>query len=208
MCGIFGAFDRNEFVSLARANSYRGQHSFSIVTFDQDLSTIKGIQQRLGVFDESLVSEEGYKIGHIQAPTGNNGVDSIHPAKLGDVLLWHNGLIKDFDCERLRKKQNSNETWDTRLLLNEVVHKNRFANLSEINGSFACVMFENTSLFVFRNAISPLFFGEDRLSSVKTELTPESLPAEKFFLVNMVEKKLSFFNLGSFTTKENPYFGL
>lgn len=146
------------------------------------------INRSLGVFDffQVPVDSELY-VCHIQAPTGETrGIESVHPASHNESLLWHNGIIKEYDCARLRTKQKSTEMWDTKLLLKEAIDPFNFsANLSEVNGSFACILYEPINgMFVFRNALSPLFIGKRCISSVKCDLADSSIPRRDLLPIN------------------------
>lgn len=205
MCGIFCSFQKEEIEFLAGKNSYRGSHSFSILSFHENQINCT---KQLGKFNIDLVAEEGYKICHIQAPTtSSKSAEFIHPAQIENNYLWHNGIIKHFDCLRLNRKQNNNIHWDTHLLLLELLdEENRLNNLSEINGSFACVFLRENQVFFFRNILSPLFYGKSTFSSVKTSLTPKIIPSEKFLRFDFSKNEL--IGEGKFLTKEQPYYGL
>lgn len=204
MCGIFCSSDKETLAKLASLNQYRGAHSFSV--YDR---VTKKLTKQFGEFDLDVVVDGNFSICHVQAPTtAERGLDSVHPAVSysGNSMLWHNGIIKDFDVKRLQTKQGVDTAWDTRLLLQEMMTPNRgwANNLSQINGSFACVMVTGDRMFAFRNEISPMFYDEQmNFSSVKFEGST-SLPPNKFFLVNAAGKYL--LEMGEFETLENPYF--
>lgn len=233
MCGIFGGFSKPELEVLANANAYRGQHSFSITGFclvkgkNGRIKPILGwkdsdenaIFRHLGSFTLDDIPNADFYIAHIQAPTGiQKTMDCVHPADiLGEVrsLLWHNGIIKEHDCDRLRKKQQVNTQWDTMLLLNEIKQSGLcLDNLSEINGSFSCVGYLwETQLYLFRNSLAPMYIGDSAtgcFSSVPTNLTPNRVKANVFYLVdfNHDVSKLHLIEVARFQTKENPYVGL
>jgi hypothetical protein len=200
MCGIFCSFYRDKLIELSKLNSYRGSHSFSFTRVGSEPI------RRFGDFDISLASEEGYKICHVQAPTTESrDVTSIHPAEFDGRRLWHNGIVKDFDIKRLQKKHGVDDPWDTRLILRELIADNWLDNLSEINGSFACIFQEDDMFFVFRNEISPLFYDSDlNISSVRFE-GAIPLPANQVFVLDFEEKALIDMEF-KFKTKENPYY--
>ncbi|AND75000.1 hypothetical protein pf16_77 [Pseudomonas phage pf16] len=203
MCGIFSSSNKETLAKLASLNQYRGSHSFSV--YDRVTGELT---KRFGEFDPSVVVDGNYSICHVQAPTtAERGMDSVHPAiqPATGAMLWHNGIIKDFDVKRLQAKHGMETGWDTRLLLEELGQpKGQWLdNLSEINGSFACVLVSTYtgSMFVFRNEISPLFYDKQmNFSSVKFEGS-QSLPANKFFAVG----KSGLATIGEFKTLENPY---
>ena len=207
MCGIFASFDKNKFIELSQLNAYRGSQSSSVVHFDPD-SGVASVNRNPGYLDPFRVQESYYKIGHLQAPTTDaDATKSIHPAGMNydTNLLWHNGIIKDFDVKRLQAKHRTSEKWDTMLLLWEIQDGEFWLNnLSQINGSFACVYAEGDALYLFRNEISPLFIDADlNISSVKFDGSTSLVPN----CVHMVDfETRTLMEIGSFHTLENPYF--
>jgi glucosamine 6-phosphate synthetase-like amidotransferase/phosphosugar isomerase protein len=214
VCGIFASTNRDDLKALSTINAYRGQHSYSIAGFtidDDGDPCLHSINRSLGVFDffQVPVDSELY-VCHIQAPTGETrGIESVHPASHNESLLWHNGIIKEYDCARLRTKQKSTEMWDTKLLLKEAMDPFNFsANLSEVNGSFACILYEPINgMFVFRNALSPLFIGKRWISSVKCDLANNPIQEESFYRLTITpERTFELIKIDSFKTFEHPYY--
>ena len=107
-----------------------------------------------------------YYIGHQQAPTTEaKDLQAIHPAVEDGALLWHNGIIKADDVVRLQRLYETDEKWDTQLLLRDYLDT---CNLSQIDGTFACVLYSDYQLRIFRNEISPMFYNEQGdISSTK-----------------------------------------
>lgn len=212
MCGIFATLDILALNPLSQANAYRGQHSNSIshFTVTDGVVSLNKINRRFGTIDLSESTDNGFYICHIQAPTGSErSSDTIHPADENGVLLWHNGIIKESECDRLREKQHSHYTWDTQLLLREVIYTYHNDDaLSQINGSFACILYYMSSLYVFRNKLSPLFIGPQSISSVKCEVADASIDADKIYKIRFKNNSIELELISSFTTKENPYWGL
>jgi len=213
MCGLFASFSKQAIDVMSKVNSARGSHSFSTTNIlkasDGFLQTY--IDKQRGAFKISSAAEAGYKICHIQAPTTSAQSEAnIHPAVISfpDFMLWHNGIIKDGDVKRLQKKHNSDEKWDTMLLLQEVIRGDTAANLSDIDGSFACFLKTPLGLYVFRNEISPLFYAENGdFSSVKM-LGMQALPENTVFKLdlNFDTNTISLTKKAEFTTFANPYF--
>lgn len=205
MCGIFASFDRSKFIELGYKNAYRGSASCSVS--HSDGKTVKVVRRVDRTFDQMEISGDSgvYKLGHIQAPTTIADLSaSVHPAAVGTSMLWHNGIVKDFDVKRLQSELNTGEAWDTMLILKSLLATDGWGVLSGINGSFACVMVEDNTIFVFRNEISPLFVDDElNMSSVKFEGC-RSLPANKVFMLDLEQR--AFLEVGDFATKENPYF--
>lgn len=201
MCGIFASADKDMLLKLAALNQYRGSHSFSAY----NLGT-RELVREFGEFDASKLTFGEYFICHVQAPTtAERGLDAVHPAQsAGGALLWHNGIIKDFEVKRLQQAHNTDIAWDTRLVLFELMANNWTKRLSTINGSFACVLVEGSNMYVFRNEISPLFYDDDmNFSSVKFEGS-RMLDPNIMYKVSTALKRMSA--VVKFTTFENPYF--
>lgn len=200
MCAIVGSFSRSKLKELHKLNAYRGELSYSLTTFKplQDRLQIQVLLQDKGKMPDNLIDDvplgEGeYFISHTQAPT--TSTTNIHPAGYGSFLLWHNGIVK--------QKEINADTWDTEWLLQRISDYG-WSSLSRVDGTFACVMYDGTDLYFFRNEISPLFIDDDlNISSTKFE---NSRPVEpnKVHCVNLKTKSLN--TIAYFDTMENPYY--
>lgn len=197
---------RDKFIELGYKNAYRGSSSCS-VSHIFPTGEVDVARSANRTFDQLIISGATtvYKMGHIQAPTtAAETMTSIHPAEQGSTLLWHNGIVKDFDVKRLQLHVDSTDAWDTLLILKAILQDDGWSVLSTINGSFACLMVEDDTVFVFRNEISPLFVDDElNMSSVKFAGS-RALPANKVFMLDLANKEL--LEVGEFTTKENPYY--
>lgn len=199
MCAIIGSFDKVTLAELYKLNSYRGELSYSVCSFKQNGKLDVGVlMQGEGKMPDTLIfrypSETGdFYIAHSQAPTTET--KNIHPAANDAALLWHNGIIK--------QKTISEGTWDTAWLLEQILDYG-WSVLSRIDGTFACVMYNENSLYVFRNEISPLFI-DDNLNISSTRFNGgESLEPNKVFKLDLIKKKK--YIEAEFETKENPYY--
>lgn len=201
MCAISGSFKKAKLLELYKLNAYRGEMSHSLTSFEYDNKN----RLRLGVLfqdngplnDEVLNAmhdkEDRFYIAHSQAPTTDT--NNIHPAVYGDALLWHNGIIK--------QKTLSPGTWDTQWLLERILNYG-WSALSRVDGTFACIMYNNGELYVFRNEISPLFFDYDfNFSSTKFE---NSFPVPPNIVHRLVLTNKVFEREAYFETFENPYY--
>lgn len=202
MCGIFCSSNKEMLVKLASLNQYRGAHSYSVY----DTATTE-LTKAFGEFNADAVKDDGeYYVCHVQAPTtAARGLESVHPAAspMGS-LLWHNGIVKDYDVKRLQEQFNTDCEWDTQLLLTGLTSPGWTTFLSTVNGSFACILVETDMVYVFRNEISPLFYDKDmNLSSVKFEGS-EPVPPNTMFALDLVNKSLNPFV--KFETFEQPFF--
>lgn len=206
MCSIIGSKSKERLQQLAELNEYRGTHSHSVAVFDEnnDLAYIYRGFGKLVLSDHNFSDYPGhYFIAHQQAPTTEaKGVQAIHPAYEDESLLWHNGIIKADDIARLQRLYETDEKWDTKLLLRDYLDT---GNLSQIDGTFACVLYSDYQLRIFRNEISPMFYNEQGdISSTKFEGSM-SVPANKVLSFTPNEEVL-LSQISEFTTKENPYF--
>ena len=202
MCAIVGSFSKSKAKELYQLNSYRGELSYSLTTF-RSMSLCSNVVIQLtykspgkipdSLIDNCPINEGDYIITHSQAPT--TSTKNIHPATCNGALLWHNGIIK--------QKTFTAETWDTEWLLNKIITEG-WKSLSDVDGTFACIMYWNKKLYVFRNEISPLFIDKDmNISSTKTA-DMVSINPNKVYIIDMQNKKLD--EVASFTTFENPYY--
>jgi glutamine phosphoribosylpyrophosphate amidotransferase len=204
MCGIFASFSLNTLKKLAQLNAYRGQHSHSLALFNYEQGDIEYLTRQFGPFkaDNFEIPKGKYAIGHIQAPTTENtGQDFIHPAIIENSYLWHNGILKPQTIKALQHLLNSDNTWDTKLLLQFII-EHRIP--SDIDGSFACMMVANDQLYVFRNELSPLFYSPEFLDFSSSPFEGAvTLPPNRIFGVGLEIRELC--QLETFTTVGNPY---
>lgn len=199
MCAIIGSFDKKTLAELYKLNSYRGELSYSVCSFKPKEKVELGVLMKdEGKMPEELLfrypsSFEDFHIAHSQAPTTDT--KNVHPAVDGGALLWHNGIIKQKTIEEGK--------WDTEWLLEQILDYG-WSVLSRIDGTFACVMYNEGSLYVFRNEISPLFI-DDSLNISSTRFSGgESLEPNKVFKLDLVKKKK--YIEAEFETRENPYY--
>ena len=217
MCAIFGSSDKEKFIELAELNQYRGKFASSTSAFVVNRFKSYGdssadhvfTKQHLGLFDESYVRDHHevnstgfitYYLGHVQAPT----TDSVetHPSSISGDLLWHNGIIKDYQVKEWQHDYG-HEDWDTQLLHRHLLFGN---DLDNVDGTFSCVRYEdsNRALTLFRNEISPLYYDEDlNISSTKFDNSEET---ESGVLYLMDLQKSVLEPMKRFETKENPYY--
>lgn len=212
MCSIIGSFDKQKLIDLCELNAYRGQHSHSISYASQD--GVYYTQKNYGPINYDAIDngDGDYIIVHMQAPTTDNkNSDCIHPA-MGNPycegsLLWHNGIIKEKEVERLRKKYKLKATWDTYILLHHLIVG---GSLSDIDGTFSCLWYDDSSAYgryglkLFRNEISPMFIdSKSNISSTKFE---GSVPTEPNTMFGFDPWKNALYPHFTFETKENPYY--
>ncbi len=202
MCAITASFDKSKLKELYELNAYRGELSYSLSSFTytnyltNDIK-LNVLMQDEGKMPDSLIDnfpgDGKFFIAHSQAPTASK--NNIHPAVHGDCMLWHNGIIK--------QKTLSEGTWDTLWLLEQVTNYG-WSALSRIDGTMACMMYNSSQLFVFRNEIAPIFYDKDfNFSSTKMKSGKE-LPPNKVFKLNLSYRTME--PIAYFETLENPYY--
>lgn len=201
MCAISGSFKKAKLLELYKLNAYRGEMSHSLTSFEYDNENrlrLGVLFQDTGPLNEEVLNamhdkEDRFFVAHSQAPTTDT--NNIHPAVYGDALLWHNGIVK--------QKTLSPGTWDTQWLLERILNYG-WSALSRVDGTFACIMYNNGELYVFRNEISPLFFDYDfNFSSTKFE---NSFPVPPNIVHRLVLTHKVFEREAYFETFENPYY--
>lgn len=204
MCSIIGSFDRQTVIDLCELNAYRGQHSHSISYYDIEQNDFFLIQKNLGPinYDNIDIPDGHYCVVHMQAPTTDNkSLDYIHPAQINNHVLWHNGIIKQKEIERLRNEYRLTSSWDTYILLHHMMVNGVPDN---IDGTFSCLYYDAYRLYLFRNEISPMFV-DDKFNISSTKF-PNSTPTQTNALI-LFEPGLRLMQpILEFTTVENPYY--
>lgn len=207
MCSIVGAWTKDDVIDLCKLNEYRGQHSHSVSYYNYLTGEIV-IRKGHGVLDYSTIHipKNNYCIVHMQAPTSEASNMNVHPARIGERFLWHNGIVKQSNIPVLQKLTMSESTWDTELILEAYIkgRTNSFDIISKVDGTFSCLLYSSGELFLFRNEISPMFFDSTLcISSTKFEGSKSTDP--NFFLyMNMEDSNL--IKVGKFETVNNPYY--
>ena len=217
MCAIFGSSNKEKFLELAELNQYRGKasHSTSMFTTSRyenydNLSLVKHVitSKREGLFQDLVTdfTEDDsthwvtYYLGHVQAPTTDS--DDIHPSEIVGDLLWHNGIIKDYQVNDWKRKYGQLD-WDTGLLHRHFILG---GDLDNIDGTFSCARYEYGpgALTLFRNEISPLYYDDNlNISSVEFENSKETESGVQY-LMDIRRSELE--PMKRFETKENPYY--
>lgn len=207
MCSIIASYKKQTVKTLAKLNEYRGQHSHSLFVFDVQDGVHPIYEHRaFGTLDiDKHDLPDGYIVCHQQAPTTDNkDTKNIHPAQIGDHLLYHNGIVKHDEILRMAGAFSEFLTWDTELILEQLITTR---SPDDIDGTFSCVWYDGQQLHVFRNEISPLFIAIDQddiaISSTKFDHSGP-IDANVMFTIDHVNHELV--KCGEFNTVENPYF--
>jgi glutamine phosphoribosylpyrophosphate amidotransferase len=202
MCALFGSPNKELFLELSKLNSYRGNHSYSVSTYD--FESVDVYVKALGEFEMPDI-EAPYYIGHTQAPTTEaKSTSSIHPSVVEHSYLWHNGIIKERQVKKWQGLLNTLEPWDTKLLHHQLYCGNVTDVLSKADGSFACVWFINDTLYLFRNANCPLFTDGMSYSSTKFN---GSYPIDCDIIYKLTDQGVTKTDI-RFETAQNFYWSL
>jgi hypothetical protein len=212
MCSISASFNLTTLKQLIAQNAYRGSLTHSIAHFEPGYMHTFNIESGAGPpRDIKNLYAKHFYIVHQQAPTGNDSnvsMSTIHPSIMAGTYLWHNGLLKENTVKELKKKLYAASNWDTSLIhtLLKRTGKSELINvLGELDGSFACLYFDNTvmELYAFRNELAPLYYDHKlNFSSTRFE-GAISVPAGKMFRVDF--KLQTLVEEFSFETKSMPY---
>lgn len=200
MCSIFGSYDVEEAKKLQVLNSSRGSLSHSSTVFNNS-GDIKLMNQRRGNLVDFDIDIPGYHLYHQQAPTTQES-NTIHPSKDGNSLLWHNGIVQSQCIEELKGVTKNDSNWDTKQI-NILINNHGYSALDKIRGSFSCVRYENGSLTLFRNEISPMYIKGSTISSVEFPGSVSTKPnvVYKFDFINGSWNEYMKFN-----NTESPFF--
>ena len=207
MCAIVGSFNRDKLLELIELNSYRGSHSYSFSVLNPKTGELEVRVKSLGAFEpnrtDCQLPDGYYGIAHIQAPTTDaKKIEDIHPARENTAYLWHNGIIKANHVKVLQSRYGIDTNWDTKLLLRAVLTS--FNELNYVDGSYSCLLHDNNRAYLFRNAISPMFYDKNlNISSTKFEGSITT-PSDRVLRMDFESKCL--YNVAEFKTVENPYF--
>jgi hypothetical protein len=213
MCSISGSFHPGQLWTLYERQLDRGAVTHSLSAYNIEKRTLEILEKGLGNLDIETVKELPYDnqtfyIVHSQAPTGaSTDAINIHPAEEQYIFgrtsyLWHNGIIKAAEVERLNKEYSTNLTWDTKLLLHLIVKKE---DLSQVDGQFACVFVDpDTRMHIFRNELAPLYLDKDMNIASKEFEGAVEVPDGTIWWVDFPHKSLV--PVDRFTTKICPYY--
>lgn len=216
MCSIIGSREIERFKDLIELNQYRGSFSYSFAILDLEYMEVVHLVQEFGEFDLNILEtiprkDSFYYIGHVQAPTGGllKDPERIHPSiirsedKLNTSYLWHNGILKPKCIDEWNNKLDMDEKWDTSLL-HHFIHAQGLVELSEIDGSFGCVLIGKQVMDVFTTDTINLYIDKYlNLSSVQFDNSKRLAPNHIWRLNSY---KFRFEIDGNFKSKSSPYY--
>jgi len=203
MCGIIGSFSKDKIVELSALNSERGNKAFSLSVISGDIA----IRRVIGKFNPAIlndVEDDAYYILHIQSPTKliNLSTDTIHPSKIVDNYLWHNGMILENDLAEKKQKLKSTSNWDTELI-NLGIIQHGWSFLDTIEGSFACVSYSDYNIHIFRNQIVPLHIDNELNISSAPFKGGSLIEYNKIFYLDLINRTVE--EIQKFNNTHNPY---
>ena len=209
MCSIVGSFSKEKFKDLIHLNQHRGSFSYSFLALNPKSLKTETLIQHFGLFDLSVVDSapDGmYYLGHTQAPTGGliEDPNRIHPARIDDFFMFHNGIIKQKDVARLQAEHNTTEGWDSKLMLMEIKKNGLMETLNTIDGSFACVFNDGKCLKFFRSAAGTLF--TDKEANISSTAFPGGERIDKDYVFGVELEHKAIYLKDSFKSKSNPYY--
>ena len=209
MCALSGSFKPAKAKELYNLNSYRGTISSSLSIFSQD-AVLQNQTKFHGEIDsnefDDMQQDGNWILTHSQAPTSaEEDIHTIHPAVYKEYMVWHNGIIKKDSMDAWNQRLGTNYKWDTALLAH-IIYEEGYEVLSEVDGSFACVLYaQDQGLYVFRNIIAPLFIDiHMNLSSTKFGKASLIEP-HVVHKLKLNKKELTTTSI-RFTTFDNPYY--
>jgi len=201
MCSIIGSFKKKKLIELIEQNQFRGLFAHSYTLYDVLSMSILYQRKIFGTFDFDIIDDEKenvYYICHFQAPTGgiHDDLNKIHPTKIGNSYLFHNGLIKRKSIQYLQKKYNTPSDFDTYLLHNLLPE---WHELSEIEGLFSSLYIDQSGFYLFRSKHGKLYIDDD--FNISTEQFKKSLCIHYDTVYKLDLQQKSMIEIAKFTTK-------
>jgi hypothetical protein len=197
------SFSKSKIIELVEINQHRGNFSYSISIYNIKTKQLNNIIKDLGVFDINMIPDNldpsDYIICHVQAPTGGilKDTDRIHPTKINDTYLYHNGIIKPQGQRYITNNFDIDiaTNFDT-YLLHSVLPD--YKKLSEIEGLFACLYVNNT-IKLFRTRHAKLYIDDDMSISSEEFKDSKCINYDTIYELNLEDKKL--LEIDEFKTK-------
>jgi hypothetical protein len=217
MCSIIGSFDKRRILELNEINAKRGSFSYSIGHIDPDTNCFGIVEKDFGEPPlEKLLEREvfnnKYIVMHRQAPTNGLTRDRsrIHPAVKQDITknlhyLYHNGIVKANDLQRLEKIHNQKFPWDTYAILTDIVRFGLDISLKDLDASFACIYIQDLKrTLLFRNSSSIIYYDNDL--NISSEFFPGGIEliANNLYRIDFQNRLLD--EIQTFQNIEDRYF--
>ncbi len=168
MCGLIGFsgktnFDKDKISILMLWNAYeRGRDATGIYSPKNDLNKNTNVASKF--LTTIPFEEDKLLIAHVRAKTIGANVDkNAHPFKEDNIVLAHNGTLKNYYglTHKYSLPLNTYDV-DSHIMCAIIAKEKNFNVLSEIDGPAALLIHDTnnpTILYVFRNDERPLFKG-------------------------------------------------
>ncbi len=167
-CGIVGfsgktSFDMEKIKLLMVWNSHkRGSDSTGIYSPKNGLK--KDIKEASDFLIETPIEEDTLLIAHVRAKTvGANIVKNAHPFMEENVVLCHNGTLKNhYGLLRKHDLSFQKHDVDSHIMCSIMAKDKDFKVLSEIDGAAAVLIHDTNNpsiLYAYRNSERPLYKG-------------------------------------------------
>ncbi len=198
MCSIIAGWETEVVKNLIDINQHRGNFSYSYTEFENNKPSCQ--VKDFGDFNKSLIENNCYKICHVQAPTGSlkEDIGRIHPVMNNKNMLWHNGIVTPRGIRHLQKMLITEEEFDTKLIFDSL-EKFGFDILSDIEGLFACVYYNEEDFYIFRSKHAKIYIDDNmNISSEKFE-NSFCIPYDTIYKIRLQDKSLE--KICNFKTK-------
>jgi glutamine phosphoribosylpyrophosphate amidotransferase len=203
MCGIFVSFNEITLNELCNLNLHRGNKdkiSSMAIPFNSNTNNNIDITR-----EKSCINfiEGKYNVCHIQSPTNQiNDEKCIQPVEYNNNILFHNGMLKQEYIQTVSDKYKT--TFDTLIMIKMIDDVGIKSTLENIDGSFACILFYNNELFIFRNNPGILYV-DDKLNISSTKFKNGHL-IKSNVIIKLDLYNRTFKETEVFATKSKPYF--
>ena len=168
MCGLIGFsgktnFDKSKIEHLMTLNAFlRGTDSTGIYSPQNKL--IKTVDHALKFLITQDFIEDKMFIGHVRAKTvGVTSVANAHPFNEGNVILAHNGTLRNHWALATKHGLNYNAfNVDSHIICGIINKTKNFKVLNEIDGAAALLIHDVSNpeiLYAYRNSERPLYKG-------------------------------------------------
>lgn len=217
-CGIVGfsgkgVFDKQKINQLMIWNSFvRGEDATGIYSPKNGLK--KDIKKACDFLTSNTIEEDNLLIAHVRAKTvGINIAKNAHPFNEGNVILAHNGTLKNH-YQLLRKYNLDYNSYDvdSHIMTAIIDLQSNFKVLTEIEGAAAVLITNKLNpnlLYAYRNSERPLFKGnidgDIYISSIKESLELIGCLNIKEFKENTVYTIKDGSILSTYKIKNVPY---
>ena len=190
MCGIFGATEREQFLTLYELNQKRGNFATSLCFVNKKgdmhihrwsgVIDIQQIKKTLNNTEEEIVM----LVGHTQAPTSSKrkySTETAHPFNVQNYTIAHNGVLSNFnDLKEMFDPKWKNPVDSSIIPFMCTMYEEEFPNsesieaithtLGKLEGTFGLWIYESSRNTMYLARCGSTLFAnkiENSFSSVK-----------------------------------------